>query len=48
MVRDSAQRSLLFELDRATQAVVKRDPDSTEAALLGKTYHNLLRMWADA
>jgi len=48
LVRDSAQRTLLFELDRAAQAVVKRDPDSPEAALLGKTYHNLLRMWADA
>jgi len=48
LVRDSAQRTLLFDLDRAAQAVVKRDPDSPEAALLGKTYHNLLRMWADA
>jgi len=48
MVRDSAQRSLLYDLDRAAQALVKRTPGAPEAALLGKTYHNLLRMWADA
>ena len=48
LVRDAEQRRLLFELDRATQAVARRTADAPELALLGKTYHNLLRMWAGA
>ncbi|HKU46797.1 MAG TPA: Fe2+-dependent dioxygenase [Burkholderiales bacterium] len=48
LVRDPAQRRILFDLDRATQAITKRDPDSAEAEVLGASYHNLLRMWAEA
>jgi PKHD-type hydroxylase len=48
LVRDPAQRRILFDLDRATQAVTKRAPDSAEVALLSASYHNLLRMWAEA
>jgi PKHD-type hydroxylase len=48
LVRDPGQRRILFDLDRATQAVNKRDPDSAEGKLLSASYHNLLRMWAEA
>jgi PKHD-type hydroxylase len=48
LVRDPAQRRILFDLDRATQAITKRDPASAEAEVLGASYHNLLRMWAEA
>ena len=48
LVRDPAQRRVLFDIDRATQALTKRDPDSAEIALLSASYHNLLRMWAEA
>ncbi len=48
LVRDSGQRRILFDLDRVTQALVKRNPDAPEVAILGASYHNLLRMWAEA
>ena len=48
LVRDPAQRRILFDIDRATQALVKRGPDSPEVSLMSTSYHNLLRMWADA
>ena len=48
LVRDPAQRRILFDLDRATQLCTKRDPDSPEVPLLSASYHNLLRQWAEA
>ncbi len=47
MVRDDAQRRLLFELDQAVQQLTATRAD--EAALLRLTgsYHNLLRMWSE-
>ena len=47
MVRDVAQRSLLFQLDAGIQSLRARDPSSPEIVPLISTYHNLLRMWAD-
>jgi PKHD-type hydroxylase len=48
MVRDDAQRTLLFQLDTAIQKITAerggRDP---EVISLTGVYHNLLRMWAD-
>lgn len=48
MVRDDAQRTLLFQLDNAIQKITAerggRDP---EVISLTGVYHNLLRMWAD-
>src|SRR5687767_2449863 len=49
MVRDTAARDLLFDLDRAVQsagAAMGQD-DRTVIQLTG-IYHNLLRRWADA
>ena len=47
MVRDDGQRTLLYDLDRATQQVHRDLPDSSAALGLTGVYHNLLRRWAD-
>ncbi|MDD5578582.1 MAG: Fe2+-dependent dioxygenase [Methylobacter sp.] len=47
MVRDIAQRSLLFQLDASIQSLRSRDPESPEIVSLVGCYHNLLRLWAD-
>ena len=49
MVRDTAARDLLFDLDQAVQAVgsAMGQDDRTVIGLTG-IYHNLLRRWADA
>ena len=47
MVRDDAQRSLLFELDGSIQSLTAADPDHPEAVRLTGIYHNLLRLWAE-
>jgi PKHD-type hydroxylase len=48
MVRDDGQRTLLYDLDRATQQVHRDLPDSPASVQLTGIYHNLLRRWADA
>ena len=49
MVRDTAARSILFDLDRAIQAVAAdRGQDDAEVIRLTGVYHNLLRRWADS
>src|SRR5688500_2748031 len=47
MVRDDGQRTLLYDLDRATQQLHRDLPDSPAAVQLTGIYHNLLRRWAD-
>ena len=48
MIRDDAQRRVLFDLDAAVQRLVAElgQGHSSVVALTG-TYHNLLRMWVD-
>jgi PKHD-type hydroxylase len=48
MVRDETQRRLLFDFDMALLKLRIRDGESAEAVALTGTYHNLLRLWADA
>lgn len=49
MVRDDGQRTLLYNLDRSIGATRAALSDDHPAVLnLTATYHNLLRMWADA
>jgi PKHD-type hydroxylase len=48
MVRDDAQRALLFDLDVATQQLTRDAPGNPALVSLTASYHNLLRMWADA
>jgi PKHD-type hydroxylase len=47
MVRDDAQRALLFDLDNAVQRVGLDLPGSPASVQLTGVYHNLLRRWAD-
>ncbi len=48
IIRDPAQRELLCELELARASLEQRAPEArTELDLLGKTYTNLVRMWAD-
>ena len=51
MVRQDAQRRLLFDMDMAILALRQKtcaeDGDSAEVVKLTGCYHNLLRMWAD-
>ena len=47
MIRDEAQRTLLFELDNAIQTLNRTQADeSARTALIGN-YHNLIRMWSE-
>ncbi|WP_312932054.1 Fe2+-dependent dioxygenase [Pseudomonas sp.] len=47
MVRDDAQRRLLFEMDQAIQGLASELPDHASVLSLTGSYHNLLRRWAD-
>jgi len=47
MVRDDGERTLLFDLDMATQRLARDHPDHPTAVHLAGVYHNLLRRWAD-
>lgn len=47
MVRDDAQRTLLFDLDSAIMRLTREAPDHPSAVPLVGVYHNLLRMWAE-
>ncbi len=48
MVRGVADREVLFELDRAIQAIANdRGQDDGEVIALTGVYHNLLRRWAE-
>ena len=46
MVRDDAQRRLLFDLDASVSALRAQHGDTDEVVRLTGCYHNLLRMWA--
>jgi PKHD-type hydroxylase len=49
LVRDDADRAVLFELD-STLRTLPRETEAEKRALLSLTnvYHNLVRRWADA
>ena len=48
MVRDDAERSLLFDLDMAIQRLNREVTDASSSVQLTGVYHNLLRRWEDA
>ena len=48
MVRSHEQRRLLFDLDKALTQLRQTHGDDHSTVTLTGTYHNLLRMWADA
>lgn len=47
MVRDDAQRTLLFDLDNSIQRLNATGADEAARTRLIACYHNLLRMWAE-
>ncbi|PUA17152.1 Fe2+-dependent dioxygenase [Glaciimonas sp. PCH181] len=47
MIRDDAQRTLLFDLDSAIQRLNQSGGDAHALVQLTGSYHNLLRMWTD-
>ncbi|VTU15102.1 PKHD-type hydroxylase [Variovorax sp. SRS16] len=47
LVRDAADRALLFDLDNAIQRLNQSGADETARRTLIGTYHNLLRKWSD-
>jgi PKHD-type hydroxylase len=47
MVRDDAQRTLLFDLDSAIQRLSATGADELARTHLTGCYHNLLRMWGE-
>jgi PKHD-type hydroxylase len=47
MVRDDAQRRLLFDLDMSILSLREAGGDTAPVVKLTGCYHNLLRMWAD-
>ncbi|WP_374379239.1 Fe2+-dependent dioxygenase [Dongia sp.] len=47
MVREDAQRTLLFDLDRAIQGLGADHPEHASVVPLTGIYHNLLRRWAE-
>lgn len=48
LIRDQAQRGLLFDMDLAIQNIAQRSTQDDPAVIsLTGAYHNLLRMWAD-
>jgi PKHD-type hydroxylase len=47
MVRDDAQRTLLFDMDSAIQHLGASGADPDAMMRLTGSYHNLLRMWAE-
>jgi PKHD-type hydroxylase len=47
MVRDDADRTILFDLDTNIQSLARAAPDRPEIVQLTGVYHNLLRRWAE-
>jgi len=47
LVRDDAQRALLFDLDMAVVRLTQAAPGHESLVSLTGCYHNLLRMWAE-
>ena len=48
MVRDDAQRALLFDMDMAIVRLSRDAPNHAGLVSLTGCYHNLLRMWGEA
>ena len=47
LLRDDAQRALLFDLDNAIQRLNATDADADARRTLVGVYHNLMRQWSD-
>lgn len=47
LVRDPAQRELLYELHQARDTLLNEKPDAPETARVSNSYVNLVRMWSE-
>ena len=47
LVRDPAQRELLYTLNQAREKLLKTAPQAEETAQVDTAYMNLVRMWGD-
>jgi len=47
VIRDAAQRELLYELYQARETLLRDKPDAPETAQVSNTYVNLVRMWSE-
>lgn len=47
LVRDPAQRELLYQLNQARETLLQKSPGSPEATQVNTAYVNLIRMWGD-
>jgi PKHD-type hydroxylase len=47
LIRDDAQRTLLFDMDAAIQRLARDAPEHPSTVQLTGVYHNLLRQWAE-
>lgn len=48
LVKDDAERTLLFDMDTAIQRLNHDNPEHPSAVQLTGVYHNLVRRWAEA
>ena len=47
LVREDAQRAMLYDLDQSIQSLQRDVPDHPALVQLSSTYHNLLRRWVE-
>jgi PKHD-type hydroxylase len=47
MVKDDAERRILFDLDRSIMEVGQNAPDHPSLVRLTSIYHNLVRKWGE-
>jgi PKHD-type hydroxylase len=47
LVKDPAERELLFDLDTVRQAIFAKDGKTAEFDLISKSHANLLRKWGE-
>lgn len=47
LIRDNGQRTMLYEMDNAIDALRQRHGECRETLALTAQYHNLLRMWSE-
>lgn len=47
LIREDAQRTMLFEMDQAIQTLLADHPQHPSVLQLSGTYHNLVRRWAN-
>ena len=47
LIRDAAQREILYDLDIARRGIFEREKKSREFDVISRSHANLLRMWMD-